>query len=306
MLTDGSIKAKAYAGTPAPSTDRLAVLVVGAGRAGCAVGLELVASPLELVGVWDVVSRPVPEPLAALFTSGGQTPPDALIQRADVVLLAIPDREIAAAACLLRASPEAVVLHLSGALGPDVLEPLTAEGRGGCYHPLQSFRSGASPALPVPPYAVAVDGPGPALRAAFAIAEATGHVAVRIPPEGRAAYHAAAVLASNCLVALQATAGRAMGLAGLPPERSWSLLWPLLVGTVANLSDGDFSAALTGPVVRGDAATVARNLDALSPDVGAAALYRALGLAAVDLTEEADGDSEAAAAVRELLTSRDR
>ena len=304
-MTDGSIKAKSYVGPSAASTDPRTVLVVGAGRAGSALGLELARSRLCLVGLWDLERRPLPASLAPLFSSGGHAPPQALMDRADVVLLAVPDRAIAVAAQELRPRAGASVLHLSGALGPEVLGALPEGVHGGCYHPLQSFRSAGSPTLPVPPYAVAVDGDDVALRAAFAIAAATDHLAVRVPAEGRAAYHAAAVLASNCLVALQAVAGRAMGLSGVPPELRWPLLWPLLAGTVGNLADGEFGAALTGPVVRGDEATVADNLEALRPDPVAAGLYRALGLATVDLAEGLHLDAETAARVRRLLEEKE-
>lgn len=302
-MTDKSIKGEPYAPSEGASTDPLRVAVVGAGRAGCALALELADSALTLVGIWDLEARSVPQRLAPRTSSGGEAPPRALVDRANVVLLAVPDGAIPSAASRLAPPPGAVLLHLSGALGPDALGTLPAGVHGGCYHPLQSFRASGEPALPVPPYLVAVDGDEVALKAAITVAGATGHRAVRIPAQGRAAYHAAAVLSSNCLVALQAVAERAMGLSGAPAEERWPLLWPLLAGTVANLADGDFGAALTGPVVRGDAITVARNLAALEAEPVAAELYRALGRATLTLAEEESLDPEVAARVRALLTS---
>lgn len=299
-MTDESIRPEAYAGPQAASTDPTRVLVVGAGRAGSALASELAASPLDLIGVWDPEHREVPDNLAAVAVFGGSAPPRALVKRASAVLLAVPDAAISTAATVLAPEPDTVVLHLSGALAPDALGPLPPQVHGGCYHPLQSFSRRGAPGASLPPYAVAVDGDAQALRAARAIAAATGHESVRVPPEGRAAYHAAAVLASNCLVALQAVAERAMGLSGVPPEARWPLLRPLLAGTVANLDDGDFRAALTGPVVRGDAETVARNLAALAADPTAAGLYRTLGRATLELAEVELGD-EAAARVRAAL-----
>ncbi len=299
-MTDESIKSESYARAEGASTDPLRVFIVGAGRAGGALAAELAASTAGLVGIWDPERRALPEQLERVASFGGDGAPVELVDRADVVLLAVPDAAIPAAAAQLDPRPGSAILHLSGALGPDALGDLPAGVHGGCYHPLQAFRGAARPAW-VPPYAVAVDGDEAALRAAFALAAATGHRAVRVPPDGRAAYHAAAVLASNCMVALQATAHRALGLSGVDPEQRWSLLWPLVAGTVANLEDGDFGRALTGPVVRGDADTVGRNLEALDDVAGE--LYRALGRAALELSGEGL-DEETRARVESLLRSR--
>jgi predicted short-subunit dehydrogenase-like oxidoreductase (DUF2520 family) len=165
---------------------------------------------------------------------------------AEVVLLCVPDAEIAAAARVIASGP--VVGHCSGATGLDVLSPHEAFS----LHPLMTVsREGAEFA-----------GAGAAIAAATprALQIATGLAgllelrAVLVADADRAAYHAAASIASNFLVTLEAAAERLAASAGI--ERA--LLVPLVRQTVENWASLGPGDALTGPVARGDAATVAR------------------------------------------------
>jgi predicted short-subunit dehydrogenase-like oxidoreductase (DUF2520 family) len=104
-----------------------------------------------------------------------------------------------------------------------------------------------------------------------------------VPEESRAAYHAAASMASNFLVALEESAVELLDRAGIPDGRE--LLAPLVLRSAANWSDRG-AAALTGPIARGDEATVARHLEALAAaDPELLALYRALAERTAALAE---------------------
>jgi predicted short-subunit dehydrogenase-like oxidoreductase (DUF2520 family) len=108
---------------------------------------------------------------------------------------------------------------------------------------------------------------------ARALAERLGMVAFEIADADRAVYHAAAAMASNFLIALEESAS---GLLGTLTPDARELLTPLVLRTAANWSERG-SAALTGPIARGDAATVERHLEALrerAPEL--LALYEAL------------------------------
>ncbi len=205
----------------------LGCAVVGAGRLGTA----LVAA-LRAAGV------PAAGPFGRGFDGAGH----------DVVLLCVPDAQIAAAAAAVVPRPGLLVGHTSGATGLDVLAPHEAFG----LHPLMTVtRAGAAFAGA----GCAVAGTGDrALQTAEALAAALGMVPATIDDADRAAYHAAASIASNFLVTLQDAAEQLLATAGAPRE----LLVPLVQAAVANWAHDGGPAALTGPIARGDAETVAR------------------------------------------------
>jgi predicted short-subunit dehydrogenase-like oxidoreductase (DUF2520 family) len=217
--------------------------VVGHGRLGTAL-----AAALSAAGV------PVDGPLGR-----GATGPDA-----DVVLLAVPDAEIAAAAALI--DPAKTVGHCSGAT---TLAPLTAtHARAFSLHPLMTVtRQGADFAGA----SAAIAGSTPEAHAlALALATALRMTPIEVPDADRAAYHAAASIASNFLVTLEWAATRVGGL-----DRA--ALAPLVEATVGNWLAVGPEAALTGPIARGDEQTVARQRAAVierTPDL--AELFDAL------------------------------
>ena len=179
----------------------------------------------------------------------------------DAIVLCVPDGEIeAAAATVAGAAP--LVGHTSGATPLSALAPAGAAAFG--LHPLQTF-AGEPGASAEPGALAAFAGAGCAIAGttaealAFAadLARALGMTPFEIDDQGRAAYHAAASVASNFLVTLQAAAERIAAGAGLEPEEARQLLLPLLRRTIENVGELGPERALTGPVARGDEATVA-------------------------------------------------
>jgi predicted short-subunit dehydrogenase-like oxidoreductase (DUF2520 family) len=216
------------------------IAVVGAGRLGTALAAGLRAAGLTVDG-----------PLARGADGAGR----------DVVLLCVPDAEIAAAARAV--APGTLVGHCSGATGLDVLDGHEAFS----LHPLMTVPAGAPPGV-LGGAGCAVDGATPrALAAAEALAAALGMRATRVRDADRAAYHAAASIASNFLVALEGAAERLAATAGV--ERA--LLVPLVRASVENWAALGAAQALTGPIVRGDEQTVARQRAAVTeraPELG--------------------------------------
>ena len=188
----------------------------------------------------------------------------------DAILLCVPDSEITAAAETV-AGAARLVGHTSGATPLGALRPAA---RGGAHvfglHPLQTFtEGGGTPDLRGIGCAVAGSTPE-ALAAAREIAERLGMVAFELPDHKRAAYHAAASVASNFLITLQAMAEEVARDAGLEPAQARRLLAPLVRTTVENWVALGPRAALTGPVARGDAQTVTaqrRAISAASPQL---------------------------------------
>lgn len=231
------------------------VRIIGPGRAGTSLHRALRRAH------WPV------EPLL-----GRGDDPHAAADGVDLVVIATPDAAVAETAARIAPRNDTVVAHLSGALG---LAVLAEHPRAAVLHPLV--------ALPDPErgadrlvgawFALAVDG-DPLVEAI--VDELHGRI-VRVAEADWPHHHAGAVVASNHLVALLGQVERIAAQVGVPLEAYLDLARGAL-DDVATLGP---AAALTGPVRRGDAATVQRHLDAL-PDSERAA-YRALASEAARL-----------------------
>jgi predicted short-subunit dehydrogenase-like oxidoreductase (DUF2520 family) len=178
------------------------------------------------------------------------------------IVLCVPDGEIeAAAAAVAGAAP--LVGHTSGATPLGAVA--SAGGAAFGLHPLQSFTPESSGLRAFAGAGCAIAGStAEALAFAAALARVLGMTPFEIDDEGRAAYHAAASVASNFVITLEAAAERVAAGAGLEPEQARRLLVPLLRRTVDNLAELGPEDALTGPVARGDEATVAAQRQAVA------------------------------------------
>jgi predicted short-subunit dehydrogenase-like oxidoreductase (DUF2520 family) len=185
---------------------------------------------------------------------GRDDDPSGAADGTDLLILATPDAVISEVAAAVRPNPDAVVAHLAGSLGLDVLAP---HPRRAAVHPLVPLpANGAPERLRGAWFAVAGD---PLVRKV--VTDLGGHP-LAVPDQARVTYHAAAVIASNHLVALLGQVERIAATAGVPLEAYLDLVR----ATVDNVAALGPAAALTGPVARGDWETVARHLAALPPD----------------------------------------
>jgi predicted short-subunit dehydrogenase-like oxidoreductase (DUF2520 family) len=234
-----------------------------------------------------------------------------LVRGASIVLVAVPDREIDAAdAALARVVARGtVVAHVAGSLGPGALGACRAAGaRVAAFHPLQTFPGRRGGAARVRGSFVAIEGDPPAERALRAFARAMGLEPLALRSPDRGLYHASAVLASNATVALfDLAASQLARAARLPAPIAQRALLPLLRGTVENLRVLGLPRALSGPIARGDEATVAANLASLSADPAGREVYRALGRLAVGVARRKESLSPVAARrILRLLDGRSR
>lgn len=264
--------------------------IVGAGRLGQS--LARLAAQHPDYRIAGVLCRSPERAEAAVDFIGAGMPGTRLTELppAELTLLAVPDDQIAATAARLAAEwagpADALVFHASGAGELDLLAPLAAHGyRIGSLHPAFSF---ADPARAVTSFAgtlSALDGDDAVYAELARLTVALGGAPFRLAAGGKAAYHASLSVASNFLVTLFDLALRLAGQAGVPPDLQTALLGPLMRQTLDNVLALGPAAALTGPIVRGDAATVARHLQQLhhAPDEQA---YRALAVLTVQLSGE--------------------
>jgi len=189
----------------------------------------------------------------------------------DLLIVATPDGAISQVAAAVQPVPDTVVVHLAGALGLDVLAP---HPRRAAVHPLVSLADEEAGAARLAGawFGIAGDPIGQK------VVDALGGRALEVPDDARVTYHAAAVIASNHMVALLGQVERVAARAGVPFEAYLDLVR----GTVDNVAAFGPAAALTGPVARGDWETVARHLAALPADERGA--YQAMADEALKLT----------------------
>ena len=242
------------------------VFVLGAGKVGRAL-----AKGLKKAGD-DVTLRPA-----------RKGPPKGVID-ADVVILSVRDRELAALAESLRVGKRTVCVHNAGALGADALAAL----RGRCagvaqMHPMISFASRTFfPTLTRGN--CHVRGDALAEKRARILAKHLGMTPRTYPKLDTVGYHAAAGLVANGAAALAAIGAELLVKSGVPRAEAPSLLGPLLRSVAENVEALGFPEALTGPIRRGDPASVAKQIGILEARLPAALpLFLTAGLAQVPL-----------------------
>lgn len=169
----------------------------------------------------------------------------------ELVLLCVPDRAIAEVAAATESGPW--LAHVSGATPLTSLDPHV---RRFGLHPLQTFTRGRGPEQLDGAYAAVTGETGEATEVGFWLAKTLGLEPFSLADDKRAAYHAGAAVASNYLVTLRRAAGSLLEAAGAPPEA----LDPLMRRTIEN------GFELTGPIARGDWATVDAHVAAIRAD----------------------------------------
>ncbi len=217
------------------SAATVAVRVIGAGRAG-----RSFAKAIDDLVDWDVIDM-----------RGRGVAIDDAAADVDLVLIATPDTVVADVAAAIRPG-RAVVAHVAGSLGLDVLAP---HDRRAALHPLMSLPDAEIGAerLTGGWFAVAGD------PLVADLAAALGGRTFEIADDDRALYHAAAAVASNHLVALLGHAQRLGASVGVPADA----LMALALGSAENAVALGPAAALTGPAARGDEATLVAHRDAI-------------------------------------------
>ena len=194
---------------------------------------------------------------------------------------------------------ELAIVHVSGALGLDVLDALSGNAVGS-FHPLQSFPAPREPSA-FRGITVAVDASTRALERRLArLARDLGARPRHVGDAERVLYHAAAVYVSNYTDVVFAEGVRLLTEIGWSEADAVAALMPLAEGALSNIRGRGPVGALTGPIRRGDAETVERHLKALDrPD-----LYRMLGLVALEIAQEAGLQPAAAERTRRALTRK--
>ena len=287
--------------------------VVGAGPVATALAGALRLGGVPVLGLWARRAAPARHAGAtagvAAFSSA---PPDILLE-AEVVILAVRDGVIAEVAQMLvgtgLVTKRHVLLHCAGAAAArEVLGPIAPSvGGTGTLHPLSAIADARVAMRALKGTVFGVEGDDKARAMASSLVHAIGGIVLPLEGSQMASYHCAAALASNYLVAAIDAAAEVLAGAGVSPAQAAQALVPLAEGALRNVNQKGTTDGLTGPVRRGDAATIQRHLEALRSHDDVAEIYRALARRAVEIAARIDGpgapDRAGLEAIRSLLES---
>ncbi len=285
--------------------------IAGAGPVATALAGALRLGGVPVLGLW---ARKAPQARAAGSAAGvaafSSAPPDILLET-EIVILAVRDQVITEVAQMLvgtgLVNKKHVLLHCAGAASAEELlaDVRTKVGGIGTLHPLSAIADPKLAMRALKGTVFGVEGDDAGRAAASKLVGAMSGIVLGLDSTQMAAYHAAAALASNYVVAVLDVAAAVLSGVGVSPDRAAQALVPLAEGALRNIAAHGTTAGLTGPVRRGDAATVERHLEALRDRPELAEIYRTLARRAVEIASRIDGreapDRAGLDAIRALL-----
>ena len=264
--------------------------IVGAGRLGTVLGAALVRRGWTATAIVDKDSEAARESRRIIGRGKAVPGLGGTVRTGDVVIIAVPDDAVGRVAAGLARSGVTwtgrTVFHTSGLLPARVLEPLRKRGAlVASVHPVQAF-----PRKDVPPSIFrgitwGLEGDPAAVAAAEEMVRGLRGNVLLLSEKDKPLYHAACSLASSAMIALGWTASGLLGAAGIDEQAAAGMLFPLVQGTLQNVKNLGPEKALTGPILRGDIATVRKHLEALRDDPPARGVYLVMGKQILRLAE---------------------
>jgi predicted short-subunit dehydrogenase-like oxidoreductase (DUF2520 family) len=266
---------------------RLAVGIVGAGRVGAVIGAALARAGHRVVGASGVSEESLSR-IDSLLPGTPRLDVEDVVRAAEIVFLTVPDDSLGELAAGLAAvgawRPGQVVVHCSGRHGLTVLDGAAAAGViPMAIHPAMTFTGTSLDLDRMVGATFAVTAPSAFLPIAQALVVEMGGEPLALDDASRPLYHAALVHGANHVVTLVTQAAALLAAAGV--EEPGRVLLPLVHASVDGaLADAAGAVTtLTGPVVRGDAGTIAAHIASLAHRPEALHAYRAMALATADL-----------------------
>ncbi|MBN1295158.1 DUF2520 domain-containing protein [bacterium] len=262
---------------------QLTIGIIGLGRLGSVLADRLIVAGYPVLAAMDTCPDRLPE-FNSLFRHDVSDDPHELAS-CRILFICVPDRSIAHVAEQVVdrewAGQNCVLVHTAGSHGIGIFPAAVRDRyRTGSCHPLMAFPADPRRALPFRDVGFCLDGPEPVRVILNRIVSDLGGFPITIPDDSRALYHAAAVIASNFTVYLEALAANLLSTAGLNPETARHAVNGLMRSVRNNVVGLPLEKALSGPVVRNDWNTVQLHIDTLAQtDPATAALYRTLSSA---------------------------
>jgi predicted short-subunit dehydrogenase-like oxidoreductase (DUF2520 family) len=240
----------------------LKIGIIGAGKVGTALAVILSRKGYTVAGVYDIKPAPSKKLASTVkdcqIMNNNQQVADAV----DLTFITTPDSAIEKAASQIKWSPGESVVHCSGADSTDILDKAHQDGANvGCFHPLQTF-AGVKQAIDnIPGSTFAIEAEEPLLTTLKEMTVKFNGNWITVKASDKAAYHAAAVFASNYLVTLVKMAADLWQTFSIPTKDATKALLPLMRGTLHNIETIGLPQCLTGPIARGDEETIQKHLN---------------------------------------------
>ena len=264
------------------------IAIVGAGNVGTSLAVLLHAAGHQICGIASRTEASAAR-AAARANAPYSTNPALFTPLADLIFITTPDRAISEVCDQIATqggfNAQSIVAHTSGAHSSAILASAAQHNAYPIsFHPLQTFANPDAGMKNLPGSFITIEGHEDALPAARQLVDDLNCKLLEIPTEGKELYHAAACIACNYFTTLIDAALNVMEAAGVKKEDGLPALYPLIAGTLKNISQVGTVSALTGPIARGDTQTVAAHLTKMDKQIPELIpLYNLLGQTTVDV-----------------------
>ena len=258
---------------------------IGAGTVGTALSVRLSSKGYPVIAVSSRSQTSARKLAQAVSGCHAFNNNQDVVNAAELIFITTPDDTIASVASEIQWHRGQSVVHCSGALSTDILEPAKKLGaQVGSFHPLQTFASVKQAIENMPGSTFAVEAEEPLLNTLKNMATVLDSHWIELKATDKVVYHAAAVIACNYLVTLVKLATDLWQSFNIPQSQAAQALLPLLRGTIHNIDTVGIPQCLTGPIARGDIETIKKHLDALQKVAPALlSTYQELGLQTIPI-----------------------
>ncbi len=272
---------------------------IGAGHVASAFGRYLHIKGITVSGYFDrhrsKTIRAAAASQAAAFDDAGQ-----VAAASDMVLITTRDDQIESACIELcksaNVTPDHFIGHMSGAGSIAILQAASNIGAAVfSLHPLQAFADPDKAVEQLGDTFFSLEGDDPRLEEVKKLMARLGNPLFLITSEQKALYHLAACIMSNYLVTLMDLGLEALNLVGIDSGKGFQAMYPLITGTLENVSNQGTASALTGPIARADVSTIRSHLAALEQAASGSSLeklYRLLAQRTLPLAAQAHPELE--------------
>jgi predicted short-subunit dehydrogenase-like oxidoreductase (DUF2520 family) len=258
---------------------------IGAGTVGTALAVLLNRQGYKVAGVYDINHSAADRLAASVKDCSVMVNSQQVADTADLTFITTPDNAIEQVASEIKWAKGKSVVHCSGADSTDILDKARREGVNvGGFHPLQTFAGLQQAIENIPGSTFVIEAEEPLLTTLKEMAGLLGGSWIQLKATDKAAYHAAAVFASNYLVTLVKMSADLWRTFSIPSDQAIKALLPLMRGTLHNIETIGLPLCLTGPIARGDSGTISKHIKEINektPELLTS--YKELGLQTIPI-----------------------